>query len=134
MKTFVYFVIALLAVSCLKEGKNSYYIMTTGRVEIPHSDIPDTATANQFTEIMAVAEGSNGCWSRLNFKLTKINNFDYTLEAFGLFQSFGTCEEIKVTADTTIVFKPTETGTYKFHITKSETETVLDSMIVVGEI
>jgi hypothetical protein len=108
--------------------------MTTGRVQITQSDIPDTATVNQYTEIKARAEESSGCWSNLNFKLTQNNNFDYTLEAFGLFESYGSCEDIKVTGDTTMAFKPIQTGVYKFHVIQSETETVLDSMIVVGEI
>ena len=134
MKTFVYFVIALVAVSCLKTGDNGYYILTTGRVEITQTDIPETATINQFTEINARAEESNSCWSNLNFKLTQNNDFDYTLEAFGVFESYGSCVNIKVTGDTTIAFNPTQTGIYKFHIIKSETETAFDSMIVVNEI
>jgi hypothetical protein len=133
MKTFVYFVIALVAVSCLKKSDNGYYILTSGRVEITQADIPETATVNQFTEIKARAEESNDCWSNLNFTLTKNNDFDYTLEAFGVFESYGSCMEIKVTGDTTIAFKPEQTGIYKFHVIKSETETVTDSIIVANE-
>ena len=105
--------------------------MTTGRVEITQTDIPETATVNQSTEINARAEESNGCWSNLNFKLTQNNSFDYSLEAFGVFESYGTCDDMKVTGDTAIAFKPTQSGTYKFHIINSETVTVIDSMIVV---
>ena len=65
MKTIAYFVIALLAVSCLKREENGYYILTTGRVEITQADIPDTATANQFTEINARAEESNDAGATL---------------------------------------------------------------------
>ncbi len=134
MKTFLYIVIALLAVSCLKPAENSYYIMTSGRVPIIQTDFPDTAQNNQFTEIRARAEETNGCWSNLNFKLTKNSDFDYSLEAFGVFESYGTCPDVKVYGDTTIAFKPVNTGVYKFHITKNETETVVDSIIVVGDI
>jgi hypothetical protein len=134
MKTFVYLIIALVAVSCLKPADNSYYILTSGRVEITQADIPETATVNQFTEIKVRAEESNDCWSNLNFELTQNNSFDYTLEAFGVFESYGSCMDVKVTGDTTIAFKPTSTGIYKFHIIKSETETVLDSISVVGDI
>ena len=133
MKIIAYFIFALLAVSCLKPAENGYYILTTGRVEITQADIPESATANQSTVINARAEESNGCWSNLNFKLTQNSTFDYSLEAFGVFESYGTCEDIKVTGDTAIAFKPTQTGTYKFHVIKSETETVIDSMIVAGE-
>ncbi len=134
MKSIGLFLLALVAVSCLKMNDNGSYILTSGRVEITQTDIPQTATVNQVTQIRARAEESNDCWSNLNFTLTQNNSFDYTLEAFGVFESYGSCAEIKVIGDTTIAFKPTQTGTYKFHITKSETETVIDSMIVAGEI
>lgn len=134
MKTIGLIILALAAVSCWKLNDSGNYILTTGRVEIKQTDIPETATVNQSTEIKARAEESNNCWSNLNFTLTKNNSFDYTLEAFGVYESYGTCAEMLVTGDTTIAFKPTQTGTYKFHIVKSETETALDSMIVVAEI
>ena len=133
MKTFLYIGIALLAASCLKPGENTYYIMTSGRVPIIQADIPETATTNELTEIKARAEETNGCWSNLNFKLTRNSDFDYSLEAFGVFESYGSCEDVKVYGDTTIAFKPEKTGTYIFHITKNENETVSDSMIVAGE-
>jgi cell division protein FtsI/penicillin-binding protein 2 len=134
MKTTALFLLSLAVVSCLKLNDNGSYIMTTGRVEITQTDIPETATINQVTEIKAIAEESNNCWSNLNFELTQNSDFDYTLEAFGLFESYGSCGAAKVTGDTTIAFKPIQTGIYKFHIVKSETETALDSMIVVNEI
>jgi len=134
MKTFGLLILALAAVACWKLDDSGNYILTTGRVEITQADIPETATINQFTEIKARAEESNNCWSNLNFTLTQNNNFDYTLEAYGVYESYGSCVEIKVTGDTTIAFKPTQTGVYKFHIVNSETVTTLDSMIVVSEI
>ena len=120
MKIVVYFVISLLAISCLKKGENGYYIRTTGRVEIKQAVIPDTVTDNQYAEIMAWAEASNGCWSNLNFVLTKTADFEYSLEAFGIFESTGYCEDIKVLGDSTIVFKPTVTGKYIFKVTKAK--------------
>ena len=134
MKTFAYFVIALLAVSCLKTGENTYYIRTTGRVEIIQVDIPETSTVNQNVNLKARAEESNACWSNLNFLLTKKKDFEYTLEAFGIYESTGTCEELKVYGDTTIVFKPTVPGQYIFKVTMSETEVEADTLNVVGEI
>jgi hypothetical protein len=134
MKTFVYFLIALLAVSCLKPGKNSYYIRTTGRVEIIHADIPDTSTVNQNVDLKARAEASNACWSNLSFVLTKKKDFEYNLEAFGIYESTGSCEDLMVYGDTTIVFKPTVTGQYIFKVTKSETETQTDTLNVVSGI
>jgi hypothetical protein len=134
MKIFAYFVIVLLAVSCLKTGENSYYIRTTGRVQITQVDIPETSTVNLNVDLKARAEESNSCWSNLNFVLTKKKDFEYTLEAFGIFESTGSCKEVKVYGDTTIVFKPVVTGQYIFKITKSETETQSDTLNVVGEI
>jgi hypothetical protein len=134
MKTILYLVIALLAISCLKKGENSYYVRTTGRVEIKQVDIPATATVNQYAEIKAWAEESNGCWKKLTFSLTPNGDFNYNLEAFGIFESNGFCEEIKVYGDTTIAFKPTKTGLYKFAVTKSQDVIEIDTMIVVDEI
>jgi len=134
MKTFVFFVIALLAVSCLKTGKDTYYIRTTGRVEISQVDIPKTSTVNQNVNLKARAEESSSCWSNLNFVLTKKKDFEYTMEAFGIFESTGSCQDIKVYGDTTIVFKPTVTGQYVFKVTMSETETESDTLNVVNEI
>jgi hypothetical protein len=134
MKIIGYFVIVLLAVSCLKPGKDSYYVHTTGRVEITQVDIPETAIVNQYIEIKARAEESNGCWSNLNFTLTKNNDYEYSLEAFGIFESTGYCADIKVYGDTTIAFKPTITGKYIFHTIKSESEVQSDTLIVSNEI
>jgi hypothetical protein len=134
MKTFVYFVIALLAVSCLKKGENTFYIKTNGRVEITQVDIPETSTVNQNVNLKARAEESNACWSHLNFILTKNKDFEYTLEAFGIYESTGSCVEIKVYGDTTILFKPTVTGQYIFKTTMTETEVQSDTLNVVGEI
>jgi len=134
MKSIGLFLLALVAVSCWKLNDSGSYILTSGRVEITQSDIPENATVNQLTEIKARAEESNGCWSNLNFILTKNNNFDYSLEAFGRYESTGTCPEIKVYGDTTIAFKPTSSGIYKFHVTKSQYEIVTDTMVVADEI
>ena len=133
MKTILFLIIAFFAVSCLKSGENSYYVRTSGRVEIIQSDVPDTAINMQFTEIKARAKETNGCWSNLNFVLTKNSDFEYSLEAFGTFESYGACPDVMVYGDTIIAFKPTQTGLYKFNILKSQNVTVTDTMIVVGE-
>jgi hypothetical protein len=134
MRIVVYLVISLIAISCLKKGENGYYIRTTGRVEIKQVVIPDTVTNNQYTEIMAWAEASNGCWRDLNFILTKTDDFDYSLDAYGIFESTGYCADIKVLGDSTIVFKPTVAGKYIFKVTKGATEIETDTMNVVDPI
>jgi hypothetical protein len=134
MKILAYLVIGLLAISCLKQGENSYYVRTTARAPIVLVDIPDTTTVNQYTEITARAEVPNGCWHDLSFTLTDRSDFEYDLEAFGVFESTGFCEDIKISADTTIAFKPTKTGIYKFNVAKSQDLIVADTMIVVDAI
>jgi hypothetical protein len=130
MKPITFFILALIAFSCMKSEQNSYYIKTAGRVGIKFAEIPETAKVNQDTVLRARAEESNGCWSNLNFVLTKESDFEYTLEAFGLFESTGYCEDILVYADTVIPFKPTITGTYIFQVLKNQTLTEADTMIV----
>jgi hypothetical protein len=76
----------------------------------------------------------NGCWSDLNFKLTKTGDLTYSLEAFGIYESYGSCPDVMVYGDTTIAFKPTMSGKYVFHIYKNATETLSDTMTVVGQI
>jgi hypothetical protein len=132
MKTVAYLIIALLAISCLKKGENSYYIKTAGQIGITQADIPDSAIINQYVELKARTEQSNACWSHLNFKLTKKSDYEYSLDAFGVFESNGYCEDIKVYGDTTIAFKPEKTGKFVFKIAKSETVTESDTMYVKG--
>ena len=134
MKIIGYFAIALVAISCLKVGENSYYVKSSAQIEIKQTDIPETATVNQVAEIKARAEQTNGCWSNLNFKLTKTGDLTYSLEAFGIYESYGSCPDMMVYGDTIIAFTPTQTGKYIFHISKSAAETLSDTMTVVGEI
>jgi hypothetical protein len=132
MKKILFLAIAVIAISCLKPAENSYYIRTTGRVEINHANIPDTAINNMSVEIMATAKATNGCWSNLNFALTKKSDFEYSLEAFGTFESYGSCADTVIYADTTIVFKPTLTGLYKFIVYKYDVPEK-DTMIVIAQ-
>lgn len=134
MKIIGYFVIALFAISCLKVGENSYYVRSTGRVEIKQTDIPETGTVNQVVHIQARAEATNGCWSDISFELTKTSELVYSLDAYGIYESFGTCPDVMVYGDTSIAFTPIKTGKYIFHVTKSATETQTDTITVTGEI
>ena len=123
-------IIALSLVSCLNMGKNDYYVRLTGPVEISHVVIPDTVTNNTYVQIAANAQAHNGCWSNLNFLLNKTGNFEYTIQAFGTYESNGSCTDVMVYGDTSIVFLPTATGLYKFYVTKNESVTEIDTMIV----
>jgi hypothetical protein len=134
MKIIGYFAIALVSISCLKMGDNSYYVRTTSQIDIKQTDIPATGTVDQVAQIKARAEMPNGCWSKLNFKLTKTADLSYSLEAFGIFESYGSCPDVMVYGDTTIAFKPAVAGKYVFHVYKSATETLSDTMTVAGAI
>jgi hypothetical protein len=123
-------IIVMVAASCLNMGKNEYYVRFSGPVEISHVVIPDTVENNSYFHIVANAQAHNGCWSNLTFLLNKTSSFEYTLQAFGLYESTGSCTDIMVYGDTSIVFQPTAAGLYRFYITKSETETEIDTLIV----
>jgi hypothetical protein len=129
LKAVIFLVVVIVAVSCLSNG-NEYYVRYTGPVEISHAVIPDTVANMSYIHIEAIAQAYNGCWSNLNFLLNKTSTFEYTLQAFGVYESNGSCTDIMVYGDTSIVFQPTTTGLYKFYVTKSDTETEIDTMIV----
>ncbi len=131
MKTILLFAaLFLLATSCLKESSNSYYSKKTDGVDIIATYIPDTATNQEQLQISARAAAENGCWSDLYFKLIKDTEFDYTLKAYGTFESSGVCPAGMIYKDTTIAFQPINKGTYLFHITRVPYEEVVDTMIV----
>jgi len=132
MKIIGYLIIAFAAISCINPGENKYYVKSSAQVEIKQTDIPQTVTVNQVANIRARSEQTNGCWSNLNFVLTKTGDLEYLLEAFGVYESYGTCPDVMVYGDTTIAFTPTQTGKYIFHISKSATETLADTMTVIG--
>jgi hypothetical protein len=128
MKKLLFSIIAFLTVSCLT--KNTYYVQSNEFIPLSEVSIPDTAKNLEYTHIGARAEQSNGCWSNLHFILSKRADFEYSLAAFGTYESYGSCADVMVYADTIIDFKPTETGIYKFYITKKPYNNIIDTMIV----
>jgi hypothetical protein len=129
LRTVILLIAMIAAVSCLNSS-NEYYVRFSGPVEISHVSIPDTVDNNSYFSIMANAQAHNGCWSNINFLLNKTSNFEYTIQAFGIYESNGSCTDIMVYGDTSIVFQPTATGLYKFYVTKSDTLTEIDTLIV----
>lgn len=83
-----------------------------------------------FMEIKAKAQADNSCWNHLHFELKKTSDFEYSLQAKGTIESFGICDNVIVTKDTTITFQPKQKGTYLFHISRTPIEIVTDTMIV----
>jgi hypothetical protein len=129
LRTATFLIVAFAAFSCLSKS-SEYYVRFTGPVEITHVVIPDTVDVNSYNQLVANAQANNGCWSNLNFMLNKTGNFEYTIQAFGIYESTGSCTDVKVNADTSIIFQPTAAGLYKFYVTKSENVTEIDTMIV----
>jgi hypothetical protein len=130
MKNFIFIVIAFLSFSCMNLNKNEYFVSFTGQVEITHTVIPDTIDNAGSAEILAWSQAPDGCWTNLGFLLTKNNDFEYTLEAYGLYQSTGVCPSGIVYGDTAITLHPEQSGLYKFNIIKGPYTIEIDTMIV----
>ena len=128
MRILIFAILLCLATSCLKE--NSNYVKLTGPVNISQALIPDTSVNMENIQISARAMETNACWKNLRFVLSKVDDFEYELEAYGTYESYGNCPEMMVYNDTLIDFKPTKTGTYIFHVTKTPYKIENDTLIV----
>ena len=112
MKIVLFLLIVCLMVSCKEPGDR--YVKRFDKVDISKTAIPDTAFNQEYLQIRAKAQADNGCWSHLYFELKKSKDFEYTLKAYGTFESFGICPDKVVIKDTVIDFLPKQTGTYRF--------------------
>ncbi len=130
MKTISFIILVFIALSCSSLNNNGYYLLTTGYVPIKTVHIPDTVKLADIAQISAHAEEDNGCWSNLHFTLEKRTDFNYSLQAYGTFESYGTCPSVMVMADTIIDFKPALAGMYIFYITRDPYDIVTDTLIV----
>jgi len=74
--------------------------------------IPEAGVVNQPLYIMAHCTAPNGCWNNLHFSFNKLEDFKYELVALGNFESYGSCPDVLLTADTTITFTPASAGKY----------------------
>jgi hypothetical protein len=130
LKILIFLIVAIAGVSCLNMKGNEYYASFTGRVEIIHAIIPDTVANMSNTNIQVNSQAPDGCWRSLSFQLNKSSDFEYSVEAFGRYESNGTCPPGMVNGDTSIVFQPKAVGLYKFYVYKSQYVTEIDTMIV----
>jgi hypothetical protein len=130
MKNFIFIIIALLSLSCMNLNKSEYYVSFTGNVEITHILVPDTVDIAGSAVIQAWSQAPDGCWSNLTFLLTKNSDFEYTLEAYGLYQSTGVCPPGVIYGDSAITMHPEQSGLYKFNIVKGPYDIEIDTMIV----
>ena len=128
MKVLLFALLVSVAVSCKDPGDR--YVKRFDMVEISKTLIPDTVVQLDYMQIRAKAQAENGCWSHLYFELKKIKDFEYTLKAYGTFESFGICADRVVTQDSIFYFQPTEKGTYLFHISRKANEVDVDTLIV----
>ncbi|HEY3372214.1 MAG TPA: hypothetical protein VGK10_15270 [Prolixibacteraceae bacterium] len=129
MKVFLFVILACVAISCADVADR--YVKRFDMVEITKTLIPDTTINQDYMEIRAKAQADNGCWRNLYFELKKTKDFEYTLKAYGTYESFGVCSEKLVIQDTTINFQPKVKGTYLFYISRIPNEPAdIDTLIV----
>jgi hypothetical protein len=133
MKPVLFTLIAammILAGSCFKLGDSKYHSKSTANVNITSIHLPDTVNVNEIAPIFLVAKAYTSCWSDLRFELTKINDYEYSVQALGTYESYGSCSEITISGDSTINFKPTKNGLYKIYFFKGLDDTETDTLIV----
>jgi hypothetical protein len=128
MKIVLLILLMVLGVSCTYESDR--YIKKFEMVDITKMLIPGRANSLDNMQISAEAQANNGCWSNLYFELKKTKEFEYTLKAYGTFESFGACPERLVTKDTVVNFQPSEKGTYLFHISRNPNEADIHTVVV----
>jgi hypothetical protein len=128
MKIFLLALLAVVVLSCTEPADR--YVKRFDMVDISKRLIPDTTFNLDIMEIKAKAQAENGCWRKLYFELKKTKDFEYTLKAYGTYESFGICSARLVYQDTVIAFQPKQKGTYLFHISRVPNKTEIDTMIV----
>lgn len=126
MKKSTLILLIFIICSCSKDEN----IKRTFIVNISETQIQKTSVLADKIEIKAIAVESNGCWKDLHFVLTKENEFNYSLKAFGTFESNGACPTVMVFKDTIINFIPTLKGKYFFHINDKPYKVKTDTLIV----
>ena len=105
-------------------------IKRIGMVSIGERIIPDTVMSLDNSQVMIEAEATNGCWSDLYLELNKTDEFEYSLKAYGTYESYGACPDIMVYKDTIINFQPTQKGVYLFRISELPNRIIVDTIIV----
>ena len=128
MKIILLTILVGLMLSC--ERPEDKYVKRFDRVDISKTTIPTMGYATDAMQIRAKAQAENGCWSKIYFEFRRTEPFNYTLKAYGTYESFGACPEILVTQDTVIDFQPMEKGTYLFHVSRSANEIDVDTLVV----
>jgi hypothetical protein len=126
MKKILFSALLVVLYSCAEDD----CIKRIDMVGIGERTIPDTIFNLDHAQLILKAEAINGCWSNLYLELNENNDFEYTLKAYGTYESCGACPSVMVYQDTIIDFHPTQTGTYLFKISELPNQIVVDTIIV----
>lgn len=120
------FLILLVLTSCELIG----YRYKEAMIGISEVSIPDTVASQDKVQIYAQAEATSGCWRDMYLELKKVSEFEYTLKAFGTFETFGACPDVMVYKDSLIDFKPTQNGIYTFNVSEHRDKVEVYTMVV----
>ena len=126
MKALIICVLAIILSSCSDDNCEKQ----VGMVGIAEWTIPDTVLNFENSQIIVKAVASNGCWSNLYLELNEINEFEYSLKAYGTYESCGACPDIMVYHDTIIDLQPMQRGSYIFNISELPDRQIIDTIIV----
>ena len=127
MKFYLFFItIILVFSSCLKE--DNYHYKVTDFVYITEVNIPDSCMVYDTLKISAIATETNGCWRDLHFDFSEKSDTSYSLAAYGIFESYGSCPDEIVSIDTLIKIIPTIPTKHIFYVARDaytlQTDTV----------
>ncbi len=128
-KLLLYALFILLVFVACSEG-DDYYVRRTDRVNIVEFTTPDTTLVTDTIDLYAKAQMDNGCWRDLFFVFNELSDSAAYLSAYGTFESYGSCPDIKVTKDTLIEFSPSREGIYIFYIARNYYQLIQDTLIV----
>jgi hypothetical protein len=122
--------VPILLTNCKKVENDNYYLKKVVLVDIIQTSLPKVAIKQRPIEIYAFAQAENGCYSKFNFTMNKLTDFNYTLEAEATFETNGTCPTVMTGKDTTINFIPEKEGIYILNINKKPFKIRSDTVIV----
>ena len=131
MRIFLFLLLVGMIAGC--KNPADQYVKRFEMVDISKIQIPDTVVNQGIAFIRAKAQGDNDCWSHMYFEMKKTKDFEYTLKAYGTFESFGVCSGGMVYKDSTFTFEPEVAGTYRILISRIPLATQIDSIVVVEE-
>jgi hypothetical protein len=113
MKYFILLLCIFIATSCAKIGNT---FIKTDYINISDYMIPAHAALSDTVKLSVRAQADNGCWRNLLVYLNKESHLNYSIKAYGTYESKGACPIKLVYKDTVINFIPADTGMYLFYV------------------